>query len=948
MSRGRSRPFPVRELAAVFVVSVVAAGLVLVGGLGGESVAAVQRQVSAEWRPTYDLLVLPPDADVTEEVGGQRVTQANFMAALGGGITRAQWERVLEVPGVEVAAPIATVGYFRRGDFMLDFPDLEPGIYSVARTVTWDSGLGPRVQGATTGAVLPETIDFCRSDTPLILYDDLDEGPVRQSAYKDALVTGFVPLQARDLQDNIASSSCRGLETGGVFTVYAIDPEQESLLVGLDAAVVEGRGLDGGRGLGGSSIDRICSGRVIENQRACEPVASIPLLVNQQSWTETTMRYRIERWDLPTPEPGDLAAQAVTSGCADAAPAVFEYPVDISEECLDPALQQRLAAAGRREVAETEVRLGDSVLGTFGQFVDGQWEFGEAPDELIRQPYVARPSAMTYRPVDAPQGTWLGAVEAVPQGSYGPEPTYRQQQPPASSPFLQYQVVGTFDGAAIAERFAGEGSWLPESTYRPPTATARFDERGLPVDPLALRPTANPLGYQLEPPQALTTLAAAEELVGGAPISAIRVRLAGVDEPGEAAWSRIENAARVIRERTGLESLVTLGAAPARVLVHTPGITAAQQPSGQQAWELPDDPTDDLDSIEPPAAATVDGFGWVEEPWLIQGASISYLRAGAQQHLWLVAVLAAAALVYLTAAFTSLGLAQVSAVAVRRAVGWPRRLIFVTQMRQAAGLGLLGGVLGTATGAAISQLTGQDLSVPYLLAAPIAATVVACLAGTLPAWRVSRLPIAAVLSGGEVALSTTAVMRRGGRADGLALMAVAELWRLRTRALLALAAGVIASGSVLALVVVRQQFAGSLQLTVLGQSILVETGSLQLAATVIAGVLAVALLAELLWQAVRDRRREIGMLRAIGWRRRHVAQLMIWQGGLLGSACGLLGVALTVGVLARYLGFETLADLVGPSLAVSAAAGGLLGVVAAGVPALRATAETPATNLRST
>lgn len=953
IGRRLGRRLPLRAAAAVAVVAVVAAGLVLVGGLGGESLATVQRRVSSEWRPVYDLLVLPPGADVAETVGGQEVTQANFMAALDGGISRQQWQTILEVPGVEVAAPIATLGYFRQTGYAATFAELPAGIYQVGRSVTWDSGLGARVQARTTGDEVADEVS-CRRDTPLVLYDGLDGPAEYRRAYQDALVTGFAFDAVGAWQDNGATWDCLGLDPGGVFTVYGIDPEQESRLVGLGNSITEGEPLNPDAGLRTGSPAEFCSSQVevvdAELERACEPVHRLPLLVNTQEWTDTAFSYEITRLDVPTPAPGQFAAKATTGDCAaQVVEAAFaELPIDPPDQCIDAAIQQSVARADGEAVLRTDFPLGTSILGSFANYADGRWSPTETPEELIRQPYVARPSRITYQPVaDAPSGPWLGALRAAPTGSYGPEPTYRQQRPPANSPFLQYEVVGGFDGVQVAEQFSSQSQWLPENTYLPPSAIARLDKDARPIDPTQLRPTANPLGYLLEPPQALTTLAAAEELIGERPISAIRVRIAGVEEPGQAAWSRIENAARMIRSATGLEALVTLGAAPARVLVHAPGVSAAEQPSGRQAWQLPVDPTGTMPAPPPAAARDVEGFGWVEEPWLVQGASISYLEAGAAQHLWLLGVLAATAVVYLTAAFTSLGLAQIPAIAIRRAVGWSRRRIFLHEMAHAAVFGLLGAVAGVAVGIGIASWFGLRPSPALLAAAAPAAIAVACVAAVLPAWRVSHVPVAAALSGGEVALHPARRRRLGRDAQAILSIAVIELWRLRTRALLALTAGILATGSIVVLTAVRSQFSGSLQVTVLGQAILVETGPLQTAVTGVTVLLAVALLGELLWQGVIDRRRELGVLRAVGWRRRHVAQLMVWQGALLGGCCGLVGVAVTASMLAWLLGDATVSGLVGSALLWSTASGVLLGTAAAGLPAWRAAHEVPAVTLRS-
>ncbi|MBK5226940.1 MAG: ABC transporter permease [Actinobacteria bacterium] len=857
-----------RQVAIIVVVGTISAAVLLVGGLGGETLARVNREVSVDWRPAYDLLVLPQDADVSLTVNGTRVTEGNFMAALDGGISIKQWKKILAIPGVEVAAPIASVGYFRRELPLYHFADVGPGIYDIHRTVRWDNGVDSRIQAESSPPGLfssptEESKSACAFWTRYHLYVP---PPLRQTeaerlawnerVHADVKTTGFgsdVPEWFSEGQGQ--GWDCEGVDPGGVFSVYGIDPVQEAKLTGLDRAT-SGTYIDdlAEPGLGKGDYV-ICGGG------SCEEFSSIPLILNSQSWTKTEFRIRFERYDLPSIAPGDLADRA--GPC----PERFRQVVGRNRFCFPPNLRRLLNEAGSKEVVDTQIPISGTSIGGEMTYDNGRWKRTVRPSSVPNRNYLARPSAIRYEVLDDyPEGPWLGAVEALPTGSYGPEPTFRKQLLPAVSPFISYQVWGRFDGAAIAEGFSGRGRWLPEDTYRPPHAIRRFDLDGRPTEAQELRPTANPLGYLLEPPRALTTLKAARELLGRKPISAIRIRVAGVDEPGEEAWSRIENTARKITEVTGLDPLVTLGSSPARMLVKVPGVTKEEQPPGQ-TWRrvnIYDDYArgEDFFEVADPSRS-VRGFGWVEEPWLTEGAAISYLRAGALQHLWLVLVLLTAALVYLVAAFTSLGLADIKVTAIRRAVGWSRRRVFLHQMKRAFLLGITGSVIGALLGFVAGEVFTLPVDLSLAFVGLPAGLLACCIAALFPAWRAGILPLGTVLSGGEVALAGSA-RRSDATAQHIFRIAVVELLRLRIRALLALAAGVVATGSLLVLIGIRTQFGGSLQVTVLGQAILLKTGPLQIAVTVAASVLAVALMGEILWQAVIDRRQDIGVLRAVG------------------------------------------------------------------------------------
>jgi len=88
--------------------------------------------------------------------------------------------------------------------------------------------------------------------------------------------------------------------------------------------------------------------------------------------------------------------------------------------------------------------------------------------------------------------------------------------------FYDYQVVGEFTDNGLAAQINNPLNWLPENTYTVPPVVTRYDARGNPVKPTTLIPTTNPAGFIVQPPLALTTIAAARELVGDHFISAIR------------------------------------------------------------------------------------------------------------------------------------------------------------------------------------------------------------------------------------------------------------------------------------------------------------------------------------------------------------------------------------------------------------------------------------------
>ncbi len=333
---------------------------------------------------------------------------------------------------------------------------------------------------------------------------------------------------------------------------------------------------------------------------------------------------------------------------------------------------------------------------------------------------------------------------------------------------------------------------------------------------------------------------------------------------------------------TGLQVFVTLGSSPAPTLVYIPGLKKGQDGS-----------TKDI----PPV-------GWVQERWIAIGAGIVYLNQLGETQL----LAAGSGVAGLSGLFSGdhefarlgptprisgaerIGLATL---ALGRHVpgASPRPLIVWRCGRHWTGI--------TAGRADRSQSPWQIVAwtMPGVLG-------LALLSALYPLWQIWRIQPAEVLRAGTTVAkeSTTSRLNRWNasfwsRLPAVGGMALRNLTRSRLRAVIAI--GSLFLSAVLLTVMVDGilAFRQTLQGTLLGDYVLLQTAVPQIAGAVFAVLLTFLSVADLLLLQVRERQKEIGLLQAVGWRAKIVQRLFVQEGLMLAVVGAVPGVLVALGVL---------------------------------------------------
>jgi len=484
----------------------------------------------------YDILVLAPEPHVRGQDLGS-LASPHHVTGIAGGVNPSQLEAIRSVPGVEVAAPIALLGYYHDTLRVGTGPCPSPGAYAV-RCVQEDA-LGLEHAERTTYHVLTE-------EAPGGLPVD---GYTPGASGSDTLPACYFDYWA---------------------LMAAIDPEAEAALLGLDDAV---RGTYLGP----------------ETPVVCEPsggrgsdtaICTLPVLFSSVIQASVTLSSEVLQLSLPEGVSRVVELPQCTRSYLESLPVagtVYADAVDGHEAYQD--LLRRLAGSspsvslGHRfqvmSTASTD-RMGTATL------------FPPMIGRLQHSPWVL-PSPVEYRQVMALQNGPAGLVLEVVAPEGEPEPPWLPYAiQPLPQPWralrlgslrrsFRVKMVGTFDVNYLQNRQFLD---VPVEIYAPAEARYRPGTDGETIDAASVGPGLSPLGFMQGPPTVLTTLEASRAVFGEGSVSAVRIRVADSGPLTPDASARIEDVAAEIRARTGLEVQVVVGSSPTDVLVRIPGADA--------------------------------------------------------------------------------------------------------------------------------------------------------------------------------------------------------------------------------------------------------------------------------------------------------------------------------------------------------------------------------------
>ena len=847
--------------------------------------------VTAHFRTAYDILVRPQGSRTALESRTGTV-QPNFLSGIYGGITMAQYQEIQQIPGVQVAAPIAMVGY------MLPHVPVTVKLPAAAATghgrqlyritTTWVSA------GGSVRIPQPPSYAYVTSNrltsVTIPSYELLPSGSKVPVCSGYALSTDYPPFDAGRQSDLWCWSRVNGMFGGGGWEgltarrpgyavrwlfpmlIAAIDPVAEAKLDGLNRAVISGHYL------------REQEGPAYQGAPGGE--STFPVLVADRSGVGEYAVTRVQR----LPNPGGPPA-------------------------LDPTGMQAAAAAPGRTVAEVRITAGQAyqqllalLTGTayqdFDDYPIAYWNVGPTTYRHSRN------GGLVAIPVRNPGSTWSFSVPGtggVPMDeaatAYRAIREHENTNQSAVQAVPVPAAVGEFDPGKV--RAFDPLSEVPLGPYQPTVAAPANASSRRALGAHDLLPSLNLGGYVSQPVQLITTLADLPFIENSAvftgdlhtadPISVIRVRVVGVTGPNPLSLARIKEVAQLIAVRTHLAVDIVTGSSPTPVTVSLPAGAFGQ-----------------------PSLLLTEG-------WVKKGVAVAILSAVDKKSAVLFTLILVVCALFVANSATAAVRSRRQELGVLACLGWTRPRIYATVLSELALLGLAAGLVGGALSLPLAAVLHLRVSPDRAIVAVPAAVALAVAAGSVPAWLASRAdPVASVRP--PVLDAGRARSPRG--VTGLALVNV-----LRTpgRSLVGAVSLAVGVAALTMLAAVTLAFRGAIVGSLLGNVVAVQVRGADynaVTATVALGVLAVV---DVLFLNIRERAAELAAIRAFGWPESALGRLVVTEGAVIGLAGSLVGAAAGLAAAAEFAGQFPARLLLAATAAVLA--GVVITVAAALLPA---------------
>ncbi|HHW57303.1 MAG TPA: ABC transporter permease [Clostridia bacterium] len=429
----------------------------------------------------------------------------------------------------------------------------------------------------------------------------------------------------------------------------------------------------------------------------------------------------------------------------------------------------------------------------------------------------------------------------------------------------------------------------PMEQYRPAQAQVVLDENKVPKNPVVtLKPTGSPLEIITSPPTILTTIKSAEAIRGDKPISAIRVKIKGAEHLSSEAQKKAEEIASKITSLTGHKAYVTLGSSPRNILVHAKGI------------------------------------GYLQELWIQLGAAMTIVRETTVAFWVFILVLVIEAVLFMLATSIVSILSRMEEFAILSAVGWRNSHIRGLIVKEGVFIGTIVGIIASILTIIGGDILNKPVEISRLLSI-FFISLFAYVSGTgLSAFIQKEENLTSILKSGEVQKQRVSRYSQ----NPIFNLILSNVFNRPWRALLSISSASVPVFLLSILFYIKVHLNSMLNLTLLGEYISLKIEPQHYLIGIVSAILAFVTISDLISLNILDRKFELSLLLALGWRKSWVRNLVIAEGAIYGFIAGVLGLIGANGLLLlTYKGANLDVKLAFLVIIISTVIGGLSALV---------------------
>ncbi|AOZ71931.1 hypothetical protein BK816_00360 [Boudabousia tangfeifanii] len=761
-----------RRLLAVFVAVFLAVpSFLLLTSSVNKNRLEVGETIQQNWRGSFDLL-LRPTGSRTDLETQQNLVTPNFLNHIYGGITMEQLSQVRSLGLVEVAAPVATIGYLPINllpsiDITQQLPPSQRQLVRYTTTLTANQGAKREIPaGPFYTYFTPQPLDTNGE----LCEETLTEGePARLSPWGYQNLPIFVMGHRAEAEKQI--SPCTNQFPGHnelisnllevPLGITAIDPKAEAQLVNLNQAIVTGRNLRPSDGASEVSVSadfrRLDPGATPENgngnkgQGAENPGFTVAftrknvlpiLLSNHLGPVDLNVNTKVEslgtdladRFVKNTQAPNTDPTQNPLAETITQAPAEnsqnYQYTFqDIWQNTIaaivsswpETPADQIEAATFKRRVREPLIAVNKLVrTGTLPLTAEGtDWKvtpqgsgqkYNSDETQIVPSDHDENYREITEIALPTDESR---TIDFMPVGIFDPNKLAASPNDKTNTEPNTQGGTGTTEGGEPTPT-AGQNpaslSPTPLGTYRTelPVGADQASRDALGNQPL--QPNLNPTGYLSTPPAILTTLDGMVSL-----LQKTKPELAKA--PISAIRVRVKDIDQYSPEN--IEKLRVVGEQIQNLTGLEVDIMAGGSPSPQ--------------TIKLPANGKLPALTLTEN-WTKKGTSTQIVKAIDQKSLVIFALILLSALLTTTIAASALVGAKKHQIGVLLAIGWTSSSIRRALIAEVTTVGALAGLLGLG----ITYLLGAFLKLGWPWYQPLLTLPIAILVTVVAAWLGTR------------------------------------------------------------------------------------------------------------------------------------------------------------------------------------------------------------------